>query len=94
MTLQPTVRLLWYDAQSTDGSDLSRVRAVYECEGKRIVIRADEPAPDDLVRKIAASLAGPKLAPDLGQGLEPGIGQIKPGQPLTIVKGQGFLLAI
>ncbi len=94
MTLQPTVRLLWYDAQSTDGSDLSRVRAVYECEGKRIVIRADEPAPEQLVREIAARQDGPKLAPDRGQGLEPDLGQIRPGQPLTIVKGQGFLLAI
>lgn len=72
MTLEPGVKLLWYDARGTDGSDLSRVHTVYECAGKYIRCRADEPAPEVLVRQAAQQSDAQKWEPGIHNDIQPG----------------------
>lgn len=72
MTLEPNVKLLWYDARGTDGSDLSRVHAVYECAGQYIRCRADESAPEALVRQVAQQSDAPRWEPGIHSDIQPG----------------------
>ena len=78
MTLSPSAKLLWYDARGTDGTDPKRMHAIYECDGKRIVIRADEPEPELLVQAIAAKEDAPSWVPGT----------------MEFERGQGYILAL